>query len=125
MMKYSTASRLALSCLPILGIAAAATTRQTTAAQADAHDMGGHMEMTRLRPVQPGDQERADAIVAAARKAAEPYLDYRKALADGYTIFAPNVTQHVYHFTRDDFGEAWFGYPDGNAYCQSSGAHRS
>ena len=73
--------------------------------------MGGHMEMTRLRPVQPGDQERADAIVAAARKAAEPYLDYRKALADGYTIFAPNVTQHVYHFTRDDFGiAAAFGF---------------
>jgi hypothetical protein len=55
--------------------------------------------MTALRPVQAGDQARADAVVAAARAVAERYTDYRKALADGYTIFMPNMEQKVYHFS--------------------------
>ena len=67
------------------------------AAHSDA--MAGHMDMTSLRPLQPGDKQRAAAIVEAARKAADPYKDYRKALADGYTIFLPEVKQNVYHFT--------------------------
>jgi hypothetical protein len=33
-------------------------------------DMGPHMSMTKLRPLAPGDQARADAILAAAKKAA-------------------------------------------------------
>ena len=57
-----------------------------------------HMAMTKLRPPQPGDKVRADAIVAAAKKAAERYRDYRKAEADGYTIFMPEQHQNVYHF---------------------------
>ena len=65
------------------------------------HEMGGHMSMTTLRPIQPGDQQRADAVVAAARKFAEGYTDYRKALAEGYTIFEPNFPQPVYHFTLE------------------------
>lgn len=63
--------------------------------------MAGHMEMTALRPLQPGDKQRAEAIVAAARKAAESYVDYHKALADGYTIFLPEIKQNVYHFTNN------------------------
>ena len=51
--------------------------------------MAGHMYMTSLRPQQPGDQQKADAVVAAAKQAMAPYEDYRKALADGYTIFLP------------------------------------
>jgi hypothetical protein len=66
--------------------------------------MAGHMYMTTLRPPQPGDQQRADAIVAAAKQAMEPYQDYRKALADGYRIFAPNIPQPQYHFTRAEYG---------------------
>jgi hypothetical protein len=62
--------------------------------------MAGHMHLTALRPEQPGDSEKADAIVAAAREAMEPYKDYRKALADGYRIFLPNVPQPQYHFTN-------------------------
>ena len=65
--------------------------------------MAGHMYMTALQPMKPGDQQRADEIVADAKKAMEPYQDYRKALADGYTIFLPNVPQHVYHFTKDAY----------------------
>lgn len=63
--------------------------------------MAGHMDMTALRAVQPGDKPRAAAIVAAARKAAEPYMDYRKALADGFSIFLPEIKQNVYHFTNN------------------------
>lgn len=70
-----------------------------TAQQGDA--MAGHMDMTALRPLQFGDKQRAAMIVAAARKAAEPYMDYHKALADGYTIFLPDVKQNVYHFTNN------------------------
>jgi hypothetical protein len=62
--------------------------------------MPGHMHMTTLRPLQPGDQQKADAIVAAAKSAMVPYEDYHKALADGYEIFLPDVPQTQYHFTR-------------------------
>jgi hypothetical protein len=73
--------------------------RRIHGAERHPDDMSGHMTMTKLRPVQPGDQARADAIVAAARKTADRYTDYHKALADGYEIFFPRIKQHVYHFT--------------------------
>jgi hypothetical protein len=81
-------------------------------AQAASGGMGGmmaHMAMTALRPVQPGDQAKADAVVAAAKQAMEPYKDYHRALADGYRIFLPNVKQPQYHFTNYANGraEAW------------------
>jgi hypothetical protein len=71
------------------------------AAAADDEDhAAGHMKMTALQPAQPGDQERADAIVTAAREFAKRYTDYKKALASGYRIFAPEVPQGVYHFSN-------------------------
>jgi hypothetical protein len=63
-------------------------------------DMGPHMKMTTLREFKPGDQEKADQEVAAARKAAETYMDYKTALAEGYKIFLPNLPQKQYHFTN-------------------------
>jgi hypothetical protein len=68
--------------------------------------MAGHMYMTSLRSPQPGDQQKADAIVSAAKQAMAPYEDYRKALADGYTIFLPDVPQPQYHFTKREYGFA-------------------
>ena len=68
--------------------------------------MAGHMYMTTLRPPKPGDQQKADAIIAAAKTAMAPYQDYRKALADGYKIFLPDVPQPQYHFTKDEYGIA-------------------
>ncbi len=62
--------------------------------------MGPHMKMTTLRELKPGDQEKADQVVAAARQAAEKYTDYKTALADGYKIFLPNLPQKQYHFTN-------------------------
>jgi len=75
----------------------------TMSASGMAH-MSGHMYMTSLRSLQPGDQQKADAIAQAAKTAMAPYQDYRKALADGYEIFLPNVPQPQYHFTRHDYG---------------------
>jgi hypothetical protein len=73
--------------------------------------MSGHMYMTKLRSMRPGDQQKADMIVEAAKKAMAPYQDYRKALADGYRIFLPDVPQPQYHFTRYDYGrEAWLRF---------------
>jgi hypothetical protein len=63
-------------------------------------DMGPHMKMTDLRPLQPGDEERATEVVDAARKVAAQYEDYRVALQDGFQIFLPNVPQKMYHFTN-------------------------
>ena len=88
----------------------AATENPTTEMNGMSH-MSGHMYMTSLRPAQPGDQQKADAIVAAAKSAMAPYQDYRKALADGYEIFLPDVPQAQYHFTRYDYGrEAWLHF---------------
>src|SRR5215472_5525888 len=63
-------------------------------------DMGPHMKMTGLRPLHPGDQQRAEKVAVAARSVAEKYRDYKVALADGYRIFLPDVPQKMYHFTN-------------------------
>jgi hypothetical protein len=60
--------------------------------------MAGHMYMTPLRPKQPGDKEKAAAVVAQAKAAIERYKDYRKALLDGYVIANPKLKQPQYHF---------------------------
>jgi hypothetical protein len=56
-------------------------------------DMGPHMKMTALRPVQPGDAE-------VARGVLEKYKDYHVALSDNFVIFHPEVPQKQYHFTN-------------------------
>jgi hypothetical protein len=68
-------------------------------------DMGPHMKMTALRPIQPGDKEKADQVAHAAKAVAERYQDYKVALADGFKIFLPNIPQKQYHFTN--YGYAW------------------
>ena len=90
---------------------ASGTSPAVAASAGDMAHMSGHMFMTSLRPLQPGDQQKADTVVAAAKAAMAPYQDYRKALADGYQIFLPNVPQAQYHFTRYDYGlEARFHF---------------
>jgi hypothetical protein len=91
-----------LLCIGPFGLAFAADPPQS-APHNMAH-MPGHMYMTTLRPIQSGDKQKADAVVAAAKAAMTPYEDYHKALADGYEIFLPNVPQAQYHFTRHDYG---------------------
>jgi hypothetical protein len=68
-------------------------------------DMSPHMKMTTMRDLKPGDQQKADQIVEAARKVAAKYGDYKVALSDGYKIFLPNLPQKQYHFTN-----YWYGF---------------
>jgi hypothetical protein len=63
--------------------------------------MAGHMYVTPLRPIQPGDEERAKALVATVKATIEKYKDYKKALADGYVIANPKVDQPQAHFISD------------------------
>jgi hypothetical protein len=63
--------------------------------------MAGHMYMTPLRPMQPGDKEKAKAVVAEAKATIERYKDYRKALLDGYVIANPKLKQPQYHFMNE------------------------
>jgi hypothetical protein len=74
-------------------------------------EMGAHMKMTALRTAKAGDQEKAQQVVDAARKAAEKYKDYKAALADGYKIFLPNLPQKQYHFTN-----YWYGFEAGTHF---------
>lgn len=103
-------SRTPFAAILIIALASLAASAQQPAqpdsTMAGMPGMSGHMYLTALRPPQPGDLQKADAIVAAARAAMEPYRDYRKALADGYHIFLPNVPQPIYHFTNNENGRA-------------------
>lgn len=67
-------------------------------------DAGAHMQMTPLRSLRPDDQQRAQEVLAGARRAAEKYQDYHTALADGFRIFLPDVKQKMYHFTNYEYG---------------------
>ena len=96
----------AISSLAVVAPVWAGDTSQA-ADMANTH-MPGHMYMTTLTPLKPGDQQKADAVVAAAKTAIAPYEDYHKALADGYQIFLPNLPQAQYHFTKYENGrDAW------------------
>src|SRR3981081_619643 len=60
--------------------------------------MAGHVIITPLRPKQPGDDERATALVAKVKATMERYKDYRKALSTGYFIANPKLRHPQYHF---------------------------
>jgi hypothetical protein len=63
--------------------------------------MTNHMCMTPSRPEQPGDKERAKAVVDKVRAAIEKYKDYKKAIADGFIQANPTVDQPQFHFNND------------------------
>jgi hypothetical protein len=63
--------------------------------------MTNHMCITPVRPGQPGDKERSEALVNQVRAAMEKYKDYKKAIADGYIQANPTVDQPQFHFTNE------------------------
>jgi len=69
-------------------------------AAASDQSMGPHMTLTPVRSGKPGDQARADTVVATLRTVLAKYRDYRVAQADGYEQFLPNIKQPRYHFTN-------------------------
>jgi hypothetical protein len=70
--------------------------------------MGNHMQMSLRGKSQPGDEERAQGIVAAARDVLARYADVTVALRDGYKPFHPTgrIGEEVhytnYHFARKE-----------------------
>jgi hypothetical protein len=97
--------RAAVAALVIsaLGFAASAVAQEAAApgtANGGMPSMAGHMTLTELRAPAAGDQQKADAVLEAAKKALAPYQDYHKALADGYQIFLPHIKQPQYHFSN-------------------------
>jgi hypothetical protein len=79
------------------------------------HAMGGmmdsimmkHMILSPARVPTKADSDKALAVVKELRVAIAKYQDTTAAVADGYTMFAPNVkNQRVYHFTK--LGNALF-----------------
>ena len=63
-------------------------------------ERGGHMTMTISMPESVADRRRAADILAALRKAIEPFKDYRAAEAAGYKQFLAQLPQPIYHFTN-------------------------
>jgi hypothetical protein len=64
--------------------------------------MGPHMKWTLLRPVVPGDPERAADIVQTLRRALEKYKDYHVALQDGFIPMHPERKPKHYHFANKE-----------------------
>ncbi|SLM48918.1 conserved protein of unknown function [Nitrospira japonica] len=64
--------------------------------------LGPHMRWTSLRPVESGDERRADQIVQVLRSAIEKYRDYRVAESDGFVLLHPERTAKHYHFANRD-----------------------
>jgi hypothetical protein len=88
--------------MPGMDMSSSATAMQGDEMQAS------HMTMTTLAPMRAGDSARAAAIADTVGRAIEKYRDYHVALAEGFTIFLPNVPQKVYHFTSRSNGLAAF-----------------
>ena len=67
--------------------------------------MGNHMQMSLRSQSQPGDEERAREIVAAARSAIVRYADVNAAVRDGYKPFYPTgrIGEEV-HYTNYRYG---------------------
>lgn len=77
--------------------------------------MDRHMEITLRRLPEPGDQERAVVIAAAAKRLVDKYADVADAERDGYAKFLPHVQLPQEHFTNSAYArEAWFGTFDPN-----------
>jgi hypothetical protein len=79
---------------------AARTANDTMSDSAMNMDTNPHMYMTVLAPKKEGDDQRAAKILGILRQSIAKYRDYHAALADGYEIFLPKVSQKQYHFTN-------------------------
>ena len=105
---------------PVLFLVTAAATALLATGYARSRDgdvvvvaMGPHMDMTVKRPLEPGDQARADAILAALAPVMHKYKDVNVAIADGFKEFHPELHLVDAHFTNKAYAlEAWFGHFD-------------
>jgi hypothetical protein len=75
--------------------------------------MGSHMQMSYKGKPQPGDDQRAREIVAAAHRVIAHYSDVNTALQDGYKPFFPTakVGEEV-HYTNHRYNRLEQSHPD-------------
>ena len=79
----------------------AAATDRSMSGHHDAR-ASAHLRMTPARAATPADSARAADVIVALREATAKYRDVRRAEADGYRLFAPQLReQRVYHYTRN------------------------
>lgn len=103
-------SRLVLTSFLLIAAAGSAAAQHTHAdmpsasavmSDADSRAMTAHMMMTPLRPATAADSARATGIAAELRLAIDKYRSVKRAEADGFKMFAPQIkNQRVYHFTK-------------------------
>jgi hypothetical protein len=79
--------------------------------------MGNHMQMSLKGKPQPGDEQRAQRIVAAARRVVARFSDVNLALQDGYKPFHPSgkldeeVHYTNYRYNRQEQREVNYDHP--------------
>lgn len=105
-----THSRFVFTSFLLITVTGSATAQHTHAdvpasgavmSEADSRAMAAHMMMTPLRPVTAADSIRAADIASQLRAAIDKYRSVKKAEADGFKMFAPQIkNQRVYHFTK-------------------------
>jgi hypothetical protein len=84
--------------------------------------MGNHMQMSLKGKPQPGDEQRAQGIVAAAREVLARYADVNVALRDGYKPFHPSgrmgeeVHYTNYRFARKEQKDVDYRQPGSILY---------
>ena len=82
-------------CDPMAGMAGMNVMGESMAA------MANHMCITPMRAAEPGDEQKARAVIEQVRTTIEKYKDYKKAIADGYVQANPTVDQPQFHFNNE------------------------
>jgi hypothetical protein len=89
--------------------------------------MGSHMQMSLKADAQPGDEQRAEQIVAAAKRVIARYADVDTALHDGYKPFHPTgamgeeVHYTNYRYARLEHEHADYEHPGSILYKRTPG----
>ena len=88
--------------------------------------MGNHMQMSLKAKLQPGDEQRAQQIVARARKVVAQYADVNAALRDGFKPFHPTgkmgeeVHYTNYRYNRQEQRRVNYDHPGSILYKRTS-----
>ena len=88
--------------------------------------MGNHMQMSLKAKLQPGDEQRAQQIVARARKVVAQYADVNAALRDGFKPFHPTgkmgeeVHYTNYRYNRQEQRRVNYDHPGSILYKRTA-----
>src|SRR5580658_4310532 len=99
---------------------------KTDATPVPSMKMGNHMQMSLKGKPQPGDKQRAQRIVAAARGVVAHYSDVNTALRDGYKPFHPTgklgeeVHYTNYRYNRLEQNQVNYDHPGSILYKRTA-----